>query len=485
MYSHVTRTSYGADAIAYARGDGGGHNGAKTRNDYVAGVNMLPDSVVQFEAQMQVFWNKADPRHKIQIDRFIVSFSTDELDPDNPEDLVKALDIGCRIARENAPDSQSAVYVQTDGVGHKVHLHILTNDVTMTDHKGLDSKAYFHFHFRQIVDKICEEYFDLKKAELLPERVNPAVRGARIKNEQIKAENALEIKRASAAGRSADIKPLKYIWQDDLRERIKNAAMGAADEASFAHRLRLNGVELVPHKAKDGMFSYLHPATKKQPAHYTYELIDVSGFNGKIPPNLRSKSFKLGADYQPEGVVRLFQQQAQAAPTPVHIQPLPAVPQKPIPVPKAVTERPKQLSPEEKRKAQEQADVKQALDAAKRCVAPIVHQYIPDADEETENRLFNRFVSWHKAKRDKAKEEGKQVPPIFIKDQHGKRLTIFERLKEQFLEFIIMILEDEAEKKRQRLRQQQKALSAEVRRTAGYVAERQRSQTEGLDYTGR
>lgn len=87
-YSHVTRTAYGTDAIAYARGHGSGHNGEENRNIFVAGVNMLPDEIVPFEQQMQLVWNKADPRHKTQIDRFIVSFSFDELDPDKPEDLI-------------------------------------------------------------------------------------------------------------------------------------------------------------------------------------------------------------------------------------------------------------------------------------------------------------------------------------------------------------------------------------------------------------
>ena len=286
-YSHVTRTAYGADAIAYARGHGTGHNDETVRNIFVAGVNMLPDEIVPFEQQMQPLWDKADPRHKTQVNRFIVSFATSELDPDSSEDLGKALEIGCEIAKANAPDCQSAVYVQTDGVGHKIHIHILTNDVTMTDYKGLDSKAYAHWHFKPLVDKICSKYFTLAQPELVPERINRSVRGARIANEQIRAENSREIKRAAAEGRAVDqtkIKMEKYIWQDDLRKRIKRAAQGATDENSFAQRLRVDGVELVSHKAKDGTLSYLHPATKKQPAHYTYELIDVSGFAGKIPP---------------------------------------------------------------------------------------------------------------------------------------------------------------------------------------------------------
>ena len=59
---------------------------------------MLPDNVVRFEAQMQKFWDRADPRHTTQVDRFIISFHPDELDPDNPRDWLKALDIGRTFA---------------------------------------------------------------------------------------------------------------------------------------------------------------------------------------------------------------------------------------------------------------------------------------------------------------------------------------------------------------------------------------------------
>ena len=108
---------------------------------------------------------------------------------------------------------------------------------------------------------------------------------------------------------------------------------------------------------------------------------------------------------------------------------------------------------------------------------------MPDADVETEDRLFNRFVFWHRAKRDKAKEEGKQVPPIFIMDRYGKRITIFERLKEQFLEFISLVMQDDAERKRQQLRQQKKALTAELQRNSDRMR-RNGHQEADVDYTG-
>ena len=97
-YSHITRTAFGADAIRYARGeDGKGHNGAEVRNEYTAGVNMLPDGVVPFEQQMQPLWDRASARHTTQIDRLIVSFAKGELDPEKPEDR---LPLGAKLPGE-------------------------------------------------------------------------------------------------------------------------------------------------------------------------------------------------------------------------------------------------------------------------------------------------------------------------------------------------------------------------------------------------
>lgn len=496
-YSHVTRTAYGADAIAYARGHGSGHNGEENRNIFVAGVNMLPDEIVPFEQQMQLVWNKADPRHKTQIDRFIVSFSFDELDPDKPEDLIKALDIGCEIAKTIAPDCQAAVFVQTDGAGHKVHIHILVNDVTMTDYKGLDSKAYAHWHFRPIVDEICRRYFDLAQPELAPERINQTVRGSRMKNEQIRAENARELLRAAAEGRAIDqtkIKPEKYIWQDDLRERIKNAARGAADEAGFAQRLRMDGVELVPHKAKDGTISYLHPATKKQPAHYTYELTDVSGFARKIPPNLKSKSFKLGADYQPEGVARLFQHVMLVRPAPIIHHP----PAQPAPE----TDKP---DPKEK----ERQEMENARRAMMRAVWPVFAASMgwgmdrPDDPNEAERRkglwlnTCGDFERWRVNYRRELKERDKKLAPIYKTDKSTGTISVIEdSLLAQFdiylhhrknpgpKETARAESDAEAERQRQRIAAQRAALTAELQRVADNIAERQ-ERAEDNDYTGR
>lgn len=119
--------------------------------------------------------------------------------------------------------------------------------------------------------------------------------------------NEMEQREAAVLGYEPDLIPEKYIWIDDLRERIKRAASGAADEEEFAQRLRLDGVELVPQKDKaTGRLSYRHRATRTQPEHYLFELVDTSRFPDKIPQNLKSKSHKLGSNYQPDSIAKMF-----------------------------------------------------------------------------------------------------------------------------------------------------------------------------------
>lgn len=365
-YSRVTRTAYGADAIRYARGHGKGHNGHQRRNIYTTGVNMLPDVTVRFEEQMQPLWLRMDARHKIQVNRYVVSFSPNELDPDSEADQLTALEIGRRIAETNAPDCQSAVFVQADGKGHKLHLHILSNDVRISDHKGVDSKAYYHPHFRRLVDQICKDYFKLDEPGKAPERVSQSVRGRRAANEKIRERNRAEVEDAEQEGRVPVLEPEKYIWQDDLRERIKRAAAQATDEDSFAQALRLDGVELLGQKQKDGAVTYIHHATKTMPEYYVYELVDIGRFPvwEKIPANLKSRSCKMGINYSPEGIAKLFRK-AQ-----------PEVEKKPdmdIDVPAIVASvrepaKPRELTPQEKDKLA----LDHAVALAKRYAAHIV-----------------------------------------------------------------------------------------------------------------
>ncbi len=416
----MTRTAYGADAIRYARGNGRGHDGSESRNQYVAGVNMMPDDVVPFEEQMQYYWDHASAQHKIQANRFIISFGPDELNPDDPNDCMVALEIGIQFAKYNAPDCQSAVFVQTDGVGHKVHAHIITNDVKITDFKGLDHSARHHSEFSRTVDLICARFIESKPAELAPERVTPGVRGQRMANEKIRAMNEEAQQAAAVMGREPDLVPEKYIWIDDLRERIKRAAAGAADEAGFAQRLRLDGVELVPQKDKQtGRLTYRHRATRTQPEHYLFELVDTSRFPDKIPQNLKSKSHKLGTNYQPDSLAKMFGHPAPEAPKPV-------------------SERDRI-----------NAEIKDYFGNALRFYT---------IEPEDEDELFEDFKRWRMRKRDSEAKAGRKLPPVAVRDEQGRLSIVREELSRECREFLSAVVDAHVREFAEAMRQREMEL---------------------------
>lgn len=312
-YTTVTRTKDGAGAIKYARGNGKGHNNKERRNEYITGINMAPDSCVSFEEQMQPFWDRARESHTNQVIRYVISFSPKELDPNNPADVLKGHEIGCEIMREIAPGHQVAVFTQTDGVGGKIHIHGIANDVNMETYKRIPSINTHQHHFAQISDRICSQYFELDTGHSMAEEKEPhAVRGAKKKNREIREANAKEIEEAQKENREPVLKKEKYIWKEDLKQRIQRAAEGAEDEQDFFERLKAERVRLIP----DNEGNYRRHATKTQPVHYTYELIveekDLEGLDGKIPTRTRAKSFKLGDNYQPEGVAKRFKNKGKA-----------------------------------------------------------------------------------------------------------------------------------------------------------------------------
>jgi len=480
-YSRITRTAYGADAIRYARGHGRGHDGSEKRSLYTAGVNMLPDRALAFERQMKPLWDRMDARHKIQVDRCVVSFSPNELDPDKKADQLKALEIGCRIAEANAPRCQSAVFVQADGKGHKLHLHILTNDVRMDDHKGLEREAYYHPYFRKLVDKICKEYFSLDEPGKAPERVSQSVRGRRAANERIAEYNRAEAEAAEREGREPMPMLEKYIWQDDLKARIKRAAASAWDEDSFAKALRLDGVELLEQRRKDGSMTYVHHATRTMPEYYVYELIDTRGFTfeKKVPANLRSRSCKMGTDYSPEGVAAMFRgKRPEAEKKAIAVKRIVAsakgLEKKPAPQP-AGPGKPTSEETEKDRLALEHA-----AELAKRHVSPMVRQAYPDADGEWEEQLYDRFVTWRNARRKKWQEKGQEFPPIYHKDIHGEGGIEPRDLDRQYRAFLDEWRKTEAAAEMARVQRARLALAADIIRIADEI-ERKKAEQDDRD----
>lgn len=168
----------------------------------------------------------------------------------------------------------------------------------MKTHLGVPHDAVWHPTIQKASDELCQEFFDLDVPVPAPDKASQALRTKREK----RAAAVEQRDRLLAEGQKEEAAKVDvpYIWQDDLRARVLEAAAASKDEEDFFRQLTLRGVEGTRRKA-----------TRKQPEYYLYELVDTSGFSllDSIPANLRSKSFKMGADYQPEGVAAMFRKE--------------------------------------------------------------------------------------------------------------------------------------------------------------------------------
>ena len=265
-YTRITPSAFGREAIFYARGGDHqkGHNDNEERNLLIGSVNMLPDSIMPFEDQMQPVWNHASSRNKTQVQRIIGSFSPKELDPNDPNSPMKAMAIAQEFFEEYYPDRQVAIFVQSDGVGGKIHFHGIVNNVSLTEHKGCTDDQRHFSYIKKSFNEVAERYIQLDFGDDEKDRVTQHERTMRQKNAN--GEN-------------------HYIWKDDLKERIRIAMSEADDRNDYFAKLALNGVEGTAKTSKShGDF-------------ILYELSDISGFEDKIPSNLKARSYKLGTDY--------------------------------------------------------------------------------------------------------------------------------------------------------------------------------------------
>lgn len=265
-YSRVTRTHDGRSALLYAEGKDKGHNNKEFRNAFISYVNMV-DGIPSHE-QMQRFWSKARPNHKVQVLRIIQSFSVNEFDPESREDILKANELGREFAKEYYDGRQSAIFTQIDGKSGLVHNHILVNDVHMENYKGCKKHEYFYKTIEDWTNAVTSKYTTLDFGKKNKEKVTQSERAKLEKGE--------------------------YVWKEDLRTRVRKAMEETDAKEDFMENLKRNGISAVERKSK------------KYGDYYTYELVDLSKVpeGAKLPNhgNLKARSYKLGASYSPEAL---------------------------------------------------------------------------------------------------------------------------------------------------------------------------------------
>ena len=261
MYSRITATQNGRDAIAYAEGNP--HNNAAQRNLKVTPINMITNG--RYANQMQRYWNKATSKHKVQVRRLIVSFSQRELNPDNPEDLEKANQIMKQFIKEEYPDRQAVLYFQADGKGHNLHCHAIINDVSMTDHKACDDNHKHYSYIASKVDNVAKRYIDIDNG---------------IQQTQ---EKKTQYERQAEDSEA-------YSYKQDMKQRILEAAKSAKDKEDFMKQLEERGITA---QEKD---------SKKYGKYYTFDFVQCPI---KVK-NTKARSYKLGDMFSPESLSSMY-----------------------------------------------------------------------------------------------------------------------------------------------------------------------------------
>ncbi|MGN0618293.1 MAG: relaxase/mobilization nuclease domain-containing protein [Ruminiclostridium sp.] len=270
-YTRVTRAVDGAAALAYVL-NGKGHNGKGERNRLVTLVNLR--SGVPVKVQMQVYWSKAKSNHIIQIIRIVQSFSRNEFDPDNPEDVLKANEIGQAMVEEHFPNRQAVVCTQTDGKSGLIHNHVFINDVSMLDYKGCEKWQYKHQILMNWTDEITSRYTVLDYGSRAHEKLTQTERAIREKNEKADKEGV--------SGKH------EYSYKDDIRDRVRAAMKLSLSEEEFIEKLSEAGVNTVKRR------------TKQHGEYYTYELVSGVPADAKLPNHpLKARSYNLGTDFEP------------------------------------------------------------------------------------------------------------------------------------------------------------------------------------------
>lgn len=158
--TRVSSTTNGAEAIRYSTDENEKkHKGEVAMQRVLADQGNCLDPQHAAE-QMQAVWKSfgKDDGKTVQAYRIIQSFSDNELNYENIEDIQKANEIGLELARKLYPDRQSLIVTQADGKGHKVHNHIIVNSVSALDGKSLRANEKSWLTISQASDEIIQNY---------------------------------------------------------------------------------------------------------------------------------------------------------------------------------------------------------------------------------------------------------------------------------------------------------------------------------------
>lgn len=217
----VKGRSDGKKNINYLEGKNGkGHNGHEIRNEIISNIDCSSD-LEMTKLMMSENWKKYH-RSEIQIRHFIQSFRTDELDPNNPDDVKKCNQLGVELAKKIIGKSHhmAVICTQKDGDSGLLHNHISIDNIDYVTRKGLSHSQTNLNLIMQKNDEVLASHNMVQPAVLTDEYT----------------ENLGLVRKIEDSG--------KYSWKGDLQNRVKIAQSEALDWNDYLQRLKKQGVSV-------------------------------------------------------------------------------------------------------------------------------------------------------------------------------------------------------------------------------------------------
>lgn len=223
------------------------------------GWNVNPESAIEQMAATRKAWQTQGK----QVARVIQSFPDSDLSAADPDAWVQANQLGLELAQKAFKDYQVAVYTHIDGVGHKLHNHLVINM------PNLQTGAKYH------------AYRDWEKIAALSNEITQAhgysVPQNRALERRTMAERQLQHKQA-------------YVWKDDLRQRIDSVMqdLSVSSYQAFSEHLASKGV-ISRIRGKNVSYAFLDANNKQR----------------------RARGTTLGHDYEKEVITHELEQRSQ------------------------------------------------------------------------------------------------------------------------------------------------------------------------------
>ena len=290
-YTRVSGARSAKAALAYAMGHGHGHNGNRHRNLAISTTGGLIPGI-PFYKQFERNHLSALYETKIEVHRIVLSYSLSEFNPTDEEDIAKADQLAQRFCKEIFPGHLAVCFTQNDGVGGKLHTHIILSNINSKTHKALDHCRTFSGHGRQnrglkeVFNEFARKQQDLIKLDVgrkaLPEEISEHERGI--------------IERAD---NNTDKEKVVPVHRDILKPIIREEMEHAVSRDDFRKRMADRGID-VEYRTNSPL-ERTNPKHGASRDHGDYILYSVDpglipeGI--KKPRNLKSKSYKLGTDY--------------------------------------------------------------------------------------------------------------------------------------------------------------------------------------------